>query len=182
MNARIDITDVVLMSDRLCLRAFKADDLDDLYEYAKVDGVGQMAGWLPHKNKEESFCILNSFIEHKKTFAIVYNNKVIGSVGIEEYDEDVLPEYKDKYGRELGYVLSKEYWGQGFMPEAVNTVIKYCFDVLNLDFLVCGHFIDNMQSKRVQEKCGFEHYKLIKSETRYGIVKDSWLSILNNGR
>ena len=30
---------------------------NDFYEYAKVDGVGQMAGWLPHKNKEESLSI-----------------------------------------------------------------------------------------------------------------------------
>ena len=51
---------------------------------------------------------------------------------------------------------------------------------IKLDFLACGHFTDNNQSKRVQEKCGFVHYRLVKHETRYGIVKDSWLSILEN--
>ena len=64
------------------------------------------------------------------------------------------------------------------MTEAVREVIRYCFEDLKLDFLACGHFVDNYQSKRVQEKCGFTHYKLVKHETRYGIVKDSWLSIL----
>lgn len=162
------------------LRPFNIDDLGDFYEYASVDGVGQMAGWLPHKNKEESLSILKMFIDEKKTFAIVYNNKVIGSLGIEEYDEKQLPEYADKLGREIGYVLSKDYWGKGLMPEALNEVIRYCFEDLKLDFLVCGHFTDNNQSKRVQEKCGFNHYKLVKHETRYGIVKDSWLSILEN--
>ena len=54
MNAEIDITCVVLKTSRLLLRPWKMSDLDDFYEYAKVDGVGQMAGWLPHKNKEES--------------------------------------------------------------------------------------------------------------------------------
>ena len=92
MNVKIDITGLVLKTKRLTLRPFELNDLDDFYEYAKVDGVGQMAGWTPHKNKEESLEILNRFIEGKKTFAIVYNNKVIGSLGIEMYPESELPE------------------------------------------------------------------------------------------
>jgi len=109
MNAKIDISNVILKTNRIMLRPFNIDDLGDFYEYASVDGVGQMAGWLPHKNKEESLSILKMFIDEKKTFAIVYNNKVIGSLGIEEYDEKQLPEYADKLGREIGYVLSKDY-------------------------------------------------------------------------
>lgn len=178
MNVPVNTTNVCLKTNRLVLRPFTYDDLDDFYEYAKVDGVGQMAGWLPHKSKEETLSILNMFVQEKKTFAIEFSGKVIGSLGIEEYDEDELPEFNDKKGREIGYVLSKEYWGRGFMPEAVNAVIKYCFETLNVDFLVCAHFTDNDQSKRVQEKCGFKHYRLVKHETRYGIVKDSWISIL----
>ena len=38
----------------------------------------------------------------------------------EEYDEKVLSEYDEKLGREIGYVLSKDYWGMGLMPEAVD--------------------------------------------------------------
>ncbi len=140
-----------------------------------------MAGWMPHKSIEESREILDRFIAHKKTFAIAYNGKVIGSIGIEEYEETELPEpeYREKSGRELGYVLSKDYWGRGIMPEAVNAVVRYLFDDLKLDFIVCGHFTDNNQSKRVQEKCGFKHLRLIKYETAYGTEKDCWISILN---
>ena len=101
-------------------------------------------------------------------------------MGIEEYNEKELPEFNDKKGRELGYVLSKDYWGLGIMPEAVKEVINYCFNELKLDFLVCCNYIDNNQSKRVKEKCGFKEYKLVKHETRYGIVKDSCLSIILN--
>lgn len=65
------------------------------------------------------------FIGHKKTFALEYQGKVIGSLGIEQYNEDHFPEFADKKCREIGYVLSKEYWGQGLMPEAVKEVIRY---------------------------------------------------------
>lgn len=180
MNAQIDISSTVLKTERLVLRPWNLDDLEDLHEYAKVDGVGQMAGWLPHDSKETSLTILEKFIAGKKTFALEYNGKVIGSLGIELYHEQELPEFQEKQGRELGYVLSKDYWGQGLMPEAVKEVIRYLFEEMKLDFLVCGHFVENEQSKRVQEKCGFKHYKLTKHETRYGIVKDCWLSILEN--
>lgn len=178
MNAKIDISNVILQTERLTLRPFRLDDLSDFYEYASVDGVGQMAGWLPHKNREESRSILDMFIAEKKTFAIEYDGKVIGSLGVEEYDEAELPEYREKRGRELGYVLSKAYWGRGLMPEAVRAAIDYLFGTLKLDFLVCGHFTENEQSRRVQEKCGFRHVKLTKYVTRYGIVKDCWLSVL----
>lgn len=180
MNAKIDISNVILKTERLTLRVWTLKDLDDFYEYAKVDGVGQMAGWLPHKNKEESLMKLNKFIEQKKTFAIEYKGKVIGSLGIEKYPERGFKEYANLKGRELGYVLSKDYWGKGLMPEAVQEVIRYLFEDLKLDFLVCGHFVDNLQSKRVQEKCGFVHVKQVKHEGRDGTFRDCWLSVLEN--
>lgn len=178
MNQLIDISGVTLATQRLVLRPWAWTDLADFYEYASVDGVGQMAGWLPHQSIEESRMVLGMFIEGKKTFAIEHEGKVIGSLGVEEYDEEKLPEFADRCGRELGFVLAKPCWGRGLMPEAVQAVIRYLFDEVGLDFLVCCHFADNAQSCRVQEKCGFRHYKLIQSETRYGLVKDAWASIL----
>ena len=178
MNANIDISDVILTTERLTLRPWNIDDLADFNEYASVDGVGQMAGWLPHKDIEESREILNMFMDGKNEFALEYNGKVIGSLGIEKYNEKVLPEYDEKLGREIGYVLAKDYWGKGLMPEAVNAVIKYLFETIHLDFIVCGHYTDNDRSKRVQEKCGFKHLKLVKTKTRYGADKDLWVSVL----
>ena len=178
MNIEIDVSKVILRTNRLILRPWTMDDLDEFYEYASTDGVGQMAGWIPHENKETSLAVLQRFIAEKKTFALEFDGKVIGSLGIEEYDEGELPEFQSKRGRELGFVLSKDYWGRGLMPEAVKAATKYLFDDLDLDFIVCGHFVDNVRSMRVQEKCGFKHYKLIKTITEYGAVKDCWLSIL----
>ena len=159
MNVEIDISDVKLYTKDLILRPWNLGDVDDFFEYASVDGVGQMAGWLPHQSKDESLFILNKFIEHKRTFALVYQNKVIGSLGIEKYKEDVLPELSDYKARELGFVLSKDYWGRGLMKQAVDAVIDYLFNEINLDVIVCCHFSDNRQSQRLQEKCGFKPYK-----------------------
>ena len=112
MNTEIDISNVTLYTDRLILRPWRQTDLDDLYAYASVDGVGQMAGWKPHASREESQKILNLFIAHKETFALEYQGKVIGTLGMKEYDHEHFPEFAGKKCLEIGYVLSKEYWGQ----------------------------------------------------------------------
>ena len=178
MNIPIDITGVVLTTERLTLRPWRESDLEDFYEYAKVDGVGQMAGWLPHESIETSKMILKNFMTHMHTFAIEYEGKVIGSLGVEAYDEEAAPELIDKKGRELGVVLSKDYWGRGLVPEAAKRVIKWLFEEVGLDFITCCHFKDNAQSVRVQQKLGFRYYKDCLFETRWGENKDSKMNIL----
>ena len=157
MNYAIDISNVVLKTERLILRPWRQEDLEDFYTYASAKEVGPMAGWKPHENREESQRILTHFIEGKHVFALEYNGKAIGSLGIEKYNEENFPEFADKKCREIGYVLSKDYWGQGLMPEAVQEVIRYLFEEIGLDLILCGHFLWNKQSHRVQEKCGFRY-------------------------
>ena len=132
MNTPVDITGVELTTPRLTLRPWRKSDLEDFFEYASVDGVGQMAGWLPHRDTTESQKILDSFISKKKTFALDYQGKAIGSLGIEEYNEDEFPALLDMRCRSLGFVLSKAYWGRGLMPEAVEAVIQWLFEAVKL--------------------------------------------------
>ena len=183
MNAPIDVTGVRIETPRLILRPWRETDLNDFYEYASVDGVGQMAGWMPHENIEKSASILQMFIDGRKTLALELkeNGKVIGSLGIENAPNvSDIPE--ELLGRELGYVLSKAYWGRGLMPEAVKAVIDYCFDSLGYDYLACAHFVWNRQSCRCIEKSGFSFLKDIEHETRYGTVEDTKLYILYNSQ
>ena len=183
MNAEFDVTNVILTTKRVILRPWKETDLEDLFEYASVEGVGEMAGWAHHTDINFSKQILEMFIKEKKTFAVVFkeNNKVIGSVGIEKYGrEEALSEFFNYKGRELGFVLNKDYWGKGIMAEAVKSVIDYLFNVLNYDFLLCGHFDFNKQSARVQEKLGFIPYRKLIFETRLDTKEPGILSLLIN--
>ena len=182
MNANVDLTGVVLETDRLILREWNEADLADLFEYAKVDGVGQMAGWNPHTSIQESKTILELFIKGKKTFALELkeNHKVIGSLGLETLSLSLSDEYENLVGREIGYVLSKDYWGKGLMPEAVNRVIKFCFEKENYDYLMCSHSVINSQSKRVIEKSGFRFVKENTRITRNGHEHISLYYVLDN--
>ena len=43
-----------LETERLILRPFILDDLDDFFEYCSLETVGPNAGWAVHKDKEFS--------------------------------------------------------------------------------------------------------------------------------
>lgn len=90
-----------------------------------------MAGWPPHKSIEESRKRLDRFMSNKKTFALEYQGKVIGSCGLADYNGERYPELALLNGREIGYVLSKDYRGRGLMPEA-----EYLFEVEKPDFII----------------------------------------------
>ena len=162
MDPFIDISNTTLESERLILRFWQMEDLSNFYEYASVPGVGEMAGWKHHESIEESKKILSLFIEEKDVFAIVSKEerKVIGSVGLKKSWAEVFPEYQELKMKEIGYVLSKDYWGRGLMTEAVQQTIRFCFDIQGIDALTVGHFIDNKHSRRVIEKCGFQYFGL----------------------
>lgn len=181
MNAPVDVTNIRIETPRLILRPWQETDLSDLYEYASVEGVGEMAGWRHHESIEESTRILASFMRNKKTFALELRDsgKVIGSLGLEPRDEDAgLP--NQLLGREIGYVLSKDYWGSGLMPEAVKAVINYCFDVLDFDYLTCGHFDHNDRSRRVVEKSGFVYLKDVVTSTARGVDEPGKMYVMYN--
>lgn len=65
MDIAVDISGTVIETERLMLRAWRESDLDDFYEYASVEGVGEMAGWKHHECIEETRLILHAFIAEK---------------------------------------------------------------------------------------------------------------------
>lgn len=172
MEVQLDLSGVNLETLRLYLRPWDASDLEDFYAYAKDPDVGPRAGWEAHSSINVSKRILVMFLREKKTLALEekQSGRVIGSIGIEEIRiserEDAFSRY---LGKEIGYVLSKPYWGQGIMTEAVEEVIRYCFYDLGLDYLYCGHFEENQASKRVIEKTGFVYLKTVDFQDQRGI-------------
>jgi ribosomal-protein-alanine N-acetyltransferase len=161
MDIRVDVSGYTIETERLLLRPFNEADLADLYSYASVPGVGEMAGWPHHDSIETSKRILRSFIDEKEVFAVYHkaDRKVIGSLGLHYSWANEDDRYKNLKVKEIGYVLARDYWGQGLMPEAVSAVIDRCFGSIGLDAVTCGHFTANDQSRRVIEKCGFTFVK-----------------------
>ncbi|MFV0498515.1 MAG: GNAT family N-acetyltransferase [Bacilli bacterium] len=151
-----------MKTSRVYLRNFVSSDLNDFYEYAKVEDVGINAGWSAHKNIEESKKILEEFfIPNSNEYAIVEkeSEKVIGSFAIKNPPEDFKTLFPSDKCVEFGYVLSKDYWGKGIMTEVAKEVIRHLFDNTDITLIAIDHFVTNDRSRRVIEKCGGVYYR-----------------------
>ncbi|MDR1117148.1 MAG: GNAT family N-acetyltransferase [Oscillospiraceae bacterium] len=143
-----------LKSARLILRDWRIGDAGDFFEYAKSPNVGPNAGWKPHGSILESEKIIGNFLESGDVWAIEHRElgKVIGSFGL-HFDAT----RKNPEARMIGYTLSEDFWGNGYMPEAVGLVLKHAFCELLLNIITVQHFPFNDRSRRVIEKCGFTY-------------------------
>jgi len=155
MDTIIDISSVLISTPRLTLRPFRPEDLEDFFAYASVPGVGEMAGWPHHETIQDTESILNTFISEKSVLAICIDGRAVGSLGLHSSWANETAEYSHLIIKEIGYVLSKEHWGQGIMPEAVGAVVEYGFNALGIEAFTCSHSPDNKRSQRVIEKSGF---------------------------
>jgi len=66
-------------------------------------------------------------------------------------------EVKSDTKAEIGYALHPHYWGQGYMPEAVQAMTNTLFSLTPVREIVTTVRASNAQSRRVLEKCSFSH-------------------------
>ena len=169
-------------TERLILRPWKEEYAEDLYNYAKEPDVGPNAGWKPHDDVAESLKIIRTMFLPSDVFAVSLkeNGKIIGSVGLEP--DKRRPGVRSS---ELGYALSKAYWGKGVMTEAVTAVLEFAFSVLKLDIVsVCTSPL-NKRSQSIIKKSGITYegterrtYKTYDGtiwDTKcYSILREEW--------
>lgn len=163
---------MTLTTERLTLRPFREDDVEALYAYSKDEEVGRNAGWKPHESLLESSDILHLvFLNQSSVWAIERqtDRRLMGSIGL-------ITDSARQYGsaRSLGYALGIDYWGQGYMTEAVRAAVRFGFGQMGLDLISATCYPDNPASRRVLEKCGFQYEGVLhRAELLYnGQVKD----------
>ena len=145
------------ITDRLILRPWYMDDVEDLHKYATDSDIGLSAGWKPHKDMEDSMQVIENIFMKPGVYAVVYKetNEVIGSIGLHAGNKTSRGLGSDENQAEIGYWLAKPYWGRGLMPEAAKSLIEFGFLELGLNRIWIAYFDGNTKSKRVAEKLGF---------------------------
>lgn len=153
-------------TERLILRPWKIKDVKSLYKYAKDPAVGPIAGWPPHTSVENSKEVIRDILSAPETYAVVLKstNEPVGSVGI-MFGDGVHSADMENGDAEIGYWIGVPYWGQGLIPEAINILLKRCFEELGINRVWCGHYDGNNKSRRVMEKCGFKFHHTEEGKT-----------------
>lgn len=149
-----------LETKRLVLRPWGTDDAGELFKLASDPRIGPQAGWPSHTSLEESLETIHTVLNAPETYAITLRatQAPIGSASLKLGAQTDLTCRRDEC--ELGYWIGTPFWGQGFMPEAAQELLRHAFDDLHMHRVWCAYFMGNTQSARVQEKLGFSAYQL----------------------
>lgn len=148
----------VLETERLIIRSFVAEDLDDLFLLDSDADVHRILGNKPIKRKEEALGTLNRFMLENRTSdfgrkAIIEKEtgSFVGWAGMSWKEEDIggYSKYFD-----LGYRIKKEYWNQGIATEASKAILSYALKK-DIEEVVAITTIENTASQNVIEKLGF---------------------------
>ena len=144
-----------LRTPRLVLRRLCDEDLCAVNEYASRPEVSAYLGWAPHLNLQETKGYLEFLQKRYRKglhsewgIALADSDKIIGTIGFTNVD--ITNECC-----ELGYVLSSDHWGKGYMDEAMDAVLCATFEDLEANRVVLTILEDNLPSIRFATRNGF---------------------------
>ncbi len=98
-------------------------------------------------------------------FGIYNNNKLIGKIRISNI---VMGVFKNAF---IGYSMDEMQQGMGYMKEAVNLVVEYAFEELELHRIEATTLIDNEKSQRVLINNGFKELGI---SEKYLYINGEW--------
>lgn len=147
----------VLTGRRICLRPWQLTDAEALLAWSQNPLFQKTAGLRPYPDLSAAKAGVQQYQARPASFVIVRlkNNQPIG---IAELNERGLDERSGLgQSKELGFLLSQEFWRQGYMTEALTLLLNYAFDQLDQREIWAGTFQENTASQGLLQKLGF-HY------------------------
>ena len=165
---------VEMKGKNILIRNFTPDDAQDLLEYylrnkdhlKDFEPVRDASFFTYEMQKEillESYRQLMTGVG--SDLGIYKDNKIIGKAKISNIVYGVL-----KSGI-LGYSIDKEYEGKGYMKEAINLVLEYAKEYLDLHRIEASVLTTNERSKGVLLSSGFEEVGINK---KYLYINGKW--------
>lgn len=170
-----------LRTERLLLREWREDDIDDVQAYASQDAVVRYMDWGPN-TLEETREVIGRWLEFQKTWprdavnlAIELDGRVIGSIRLGFFpDQDA----------DIGYSINADHWNQGYVTEAARALLAVAFGTLGLHRVWATCDPRNRGSWRVMQKLGMKREGRLRGSKLkrdgwqdqyvYGILAEEW--------
>ncbi len=172
-------------TDRLILRQFRIEDAEDMYKnWASDPEVTKFLTWPPHASVDITKGLLSQWVSRYEdggyfnwVMELKENGKAIGNISVVSLNEKV-------ESADIGYCMSRAYWGKGLMPEALKAVMDYLFDVVGLNRVAACHDANNPKSGRVMDKAGMKLEGILRSAgiNSLGICDKVWHATIRSDR
>lgn len=137
-----------------------------MYQYTSNEEVAKYVTWNAHKSPKDTKAICKIWVKeytsnNKYHWAIVFENKVIGTIEILEIIDNTAF---------AGWVIDSTYWNMGIMTECASAVRDYMFGEIGIEKLNAAYVKENIGSGRVMQKIGM---KQISPDKYYETIKDT---------
>jgi ribosomal-protein-alanine N-acetyltransferase len=180
---------IKLTTERLLLRPFTPDDVDDVLEYTQDPEWARYQVNIPPVplSKKDAEALLAMFSDPAKwvkigllqMFAIVLEGKVIGEIALNQRGDD-----RPNERIELAYSLSRQHWSKGLMTEAARAAMNWAFRTYSFNRMYAWCDPRNIGSWKVLEKLGMKREGQLRSHLKwngefrdqlyYGILRAEW--------
>ena len=154
----------------IMLRPFHTKDANAL---VRILNTPQVTQYLPTKipspyTQADALWWINQGSKQGHIYAITEHDELIGCIGV------IPGEFEYARSGEIGYWLAHNHWGKGIMPLAVATLCEQVFTHTDLVRIFAAVFSDNLASKRVLLKSGFQQEAILKQAIyKHGVFYDN---------
>jgi len=181
----VPLPEIVIQSQRLQLRPVSRADLGGLME---INGDPEVTLFLPYPTWK-TFADAEAWFERmdrisretgSRQLVVVReeDKKLVGTALLFNFDET-------SKRLELGYVIGRSYWRQGYAQEVLRTLLDYLFAIGDIRRVEAEVHPDNVASMSLLRKLGFTHEGHLREryETKgsvygvnvYGMLAGEWL-------
>ena len=182
----VEIERVTLNTERLLLRQFRLEDIDDI---VKMGGfpTWDLSGPNPYTRQHAEEFLANTVLtpwNSMASFAAVLDNKVIGIINFKINRENETST--------IGYSIGEEHWAKGLASEAAQTVLIWAFKDLKLEKVSATADVRNKRSISVMRKLGMTREALFRNDrvirgvrtgmVWYGILRQEWTKVQDQRR
>ena len=143
----------ILTTERLALRLFTMNDIDDLFAITNEPDIFRYfptkTPWTVEKTERSIFHQIqhwDKFGYGQMAVTLAETGQLMGWCGLES-----LPETNET---EVGYLLSKAFWGKGYATEAAKESVKFGVENVGLKEIIGLTDPENIASQKVLQKCG----------------------------
>ncbi|MBI3163896.1 MAG: GNAT family N-acetyltransferase [Chloroflexi bacterium] len=143
----------ILTTARLTLRLFTMDDIEELFAITNEADIFRYfptrTGWTVEKTERSIFHQTQhweKFGYGQMAVTLTESGQLMGWCGLE-----FLPETNET---EVGYLLSKSFWGLGYATEASKESVRFGVEKAGLREIIGLTDPENVASQKVLQKCG----------------------------
>lgn len=159
-----------LETERLILRKIQAEDVETIFNcWMQDEDVSKYMYWKANDDINEA----KGFVEFElgNLEDDKWNRWIIVLKATQEVIGTCLIYFNDEENDwDISYNLGKKFWGNGYVLEAMQTVMQFAIQTMNIKSCIAIHAKENPASGKIIEKLGFEYIKDVPYECNGGDI------------